>query len=51
MTMASSTSQSNLSLFLGCIMSSFGPDIALVAFVNTYGSAGMVIPDSAAWSA
>ena len=50
-TIPSSTSQSVLTEPRGIITSSLGPQIALVALVNTTGSGGTVRPDSAAWSA
>lgn len=40
--------QSSFSEFLGITTSSFAPQRAEVAFMNTIGSAGTVIPDSAA---
>ena len=51
MTTASSTSQSSLVEPRGFSTSSFGPHSALFAFMKTIGSAGIGMPDSAAWSA
>ena len=48
---ASSTSQSVFSLPRGMMIGSFGPQIALVAFMKITGSGGTCMPDSAAWSA
>ena len=48
--MPSSTSQSSLVEFFGWIMSSFGPLMQVVAFMNTIGSAGIGRPASLAWS-
>ena len=50
MTMPSSTSQSSLVEFFGCITSSFGPLMQVVAFMNTIGSVGTGMPASSAWS-
>ncbi len=51
MTMPSSTSQSVLSAPGGMRTASVGPLSALVAFMNSTGSAGAGKPASAAWSA
>src|ERR1700733_13761295 len=45
-----STSQSHFNEPGGITTSSFGPQIAEVAFMNRIGSVGTFIPDSAAWS-
>ena len=50
MTKASSTSQSVFSDPRGMITGSFGPQIALVAFMKMIGSGGTFAPVSAAWS-
>jgi len=50
-TKASSTSQSPFFEPFGNFTSSFGPVMALIAFMNTTGSAGIGRLDSLAWSA
>ncbi len=47
----SSTSQSVFTEPRGMITSSFGPTMALVAFMNSTGCPGRAMPLSAAWSA
>ena len=49
-TTPSSTSQSALVGPIGITTSSNGPEMADVAFMNSTGSAGTAMPDSAAWS-
>jgi hypothetical protein len=51
MTTPSSTSQSVFSEPLGITMSSLGPTMQFVGLMNSTGSLGIAIPDSAAWSA
>ncbi len=51
MTMPNSTSQSDFLEPLGSITSSLAPWMQEMALVNTIGSAGMGMFDSAAWSA
>ena len=51
MMMANSTSQSVFSLPRGITIGSFGPQMALVAFMKITGSGGTAMPLSAAWSA
>ncbi len=50
-TTPSSTSQSVFSDPRGISTGSFGPQMALVAFMKITGSGGTLSPDSAAWSA
>jgi hypothetical protein len=50
MTTPSSTSQSVLAELRGISTSSFGPQMAEVAFMKMMGSGGTVAPVSAAWS-
>ena len=50
MTIPSSTSQSSLVEPRGATTGSFGPLIAVVAFMNRIGSLGIGEPVSAAWS-